>query len=68
MSQLSSLGSLQYMIDVGVPQDDVTWLQRVANSHAAQDAEVRKRIDRIHEQAYQGLISFGSPSNHAVLQ
>jgi hypothetical protein len=56
------------MIDVGVPQDDVTWLQRVANSHAAQDAEVRKRIDRIHEQAYQGLISFGSPSNHAVLQ
>lgn len=68
MSQATSPGSLQYMIDVGVPQDDVIWLQRIAKAPVAQDATVRERIARIHEKAYQGLLSFARPADTTVLQ
>lgn len=68
MSQATSPGSLQYMIEVGVPQDDVTWLQRIANAPVAHDATVRERIARIHEKAYQGLLSFVRPADNSVLQ
>lgn len=57
MSQDQSPEALQYMVDVGVPQEDVAWLQRIANTPSARFADAAARIRRIEEQAYQGLLS-----------
>lgn len=42
----SNLGSFQYMVDVGVPQEDVAWLQRIANTPGARFTMAAARISQ----------------------
>lgn len=57
MLQNPNLGSFQYMVDVGVPQEDVVWLRSIAGTPSAQLTAVAARIKRIQEMAYQCLLS-----------
>lgn len=52
-----NLGSFQYMVDVGVPQEDVVWLRSIAGTPSAKLTPVAARIKRIQEMAYQRLLS-----------
>lgn len=65
----NSLGSLQYMVEVGVSHDDVHWLKLVAGMPRSQlGAEMRARIKRIQDQAYLGLISCRAGKSQPVLR
>lgn len=57
----SNLGSFQYMVDVGVPQEDVAWLARIANTPGARFTAAATRIRRIQDQAFQGLLAASVP-------
>lgn len=52
-----NLGSFQYMVDVGVPQEDVVWLRSIAGTPSANLTAVAARIKRIQDMAYQRLLS-----------
>jgi len=65
----NSLGSLQYMVEVGVSRDDVHWLKVVADIPWSQlGAETRARIKRIQDQAYLGLLSCRDGNSQPVLR
>jgi hypothetical protein len=64
----SNLGSFQYMVDVGVPQEDVAWLQRIANTPGARFTMAAARIRRIQDQAFQGLLAASVPAQQLVCQ
>lgn len=68
MLQETNLGSFQYMVDVGVPQEDVAWLRRVANTPAVRVAAVAARIRGIQEQAYQCLLASSEPVQQTAYQ
>jgi len=57
MLQNPNLGSFQYMVDVGVPQEDVVWLRSIAGTPSAKLTPVAARIKRIQDMAYQRLLS-----------
>jgi isocitrate dehydrogenase kinase/phosphatase len=61
MSQNSNLGSFQYMVDVGVPQEDVAWLRRIAGTPGARLTDAAARIRKIQDQAFEGLLSASAP-------
>jgi hypothetical protein len=67
MSQ-SNLGSFQYMVDVGVPQEDVAWLQHIANTPGVHFATAAARIRRIQDQAFRGLLAASVPVRQPVCQ
>ena len=67
MSQ-SNLGSFQYMVDVGVPQEDVAWLQRIANTPGVHFTAAAARIRRIQDQAFHGLLAASVPVQQPVCQ
>jgi hypothetical protein len=57
----------QYMIDIGVPREEVNWLTLVASTPAVQlAAEVRARIKQIQDQAYRKLIEASVFTDHAL--
>lgn len=65
----NSLGSLEYMVEVGVSRDDAHWLKVVAGIPWSQlGAETRARIKRIQDQAYLGLISCRAGNSQPVLR
>ena len=64
----SNLGSFQYMVDVGVPQEDVAWLQRIANTPGAHFMAAAARIRRIQDQAFHGLLAASVPVQQPVCQ
>jgi hypothetical protein len=66
MSQNSNLGSFQYMVDVGVPQEDVAWLRRIAGTPGARLTDAAARIRKIQDQAFQGLLSVSAPAQQAA--
>lgn len=68
MLQDKHLGSFQYMVDVGVPQEDVAWLRRIANTPGARLTEAAARIRSIQDRAYQGLISASALVQTAACQ
>ena len=68
MSQNPNLGSFQYMVDVGVPQDDVVWLRSIAGTPSAQLTPVAARIKRIQETAYQCLLLVSLPQSQPAYQ
>jgi hypothetical protein len=61
MSQNSNLGSFQYMVDVGVPPEDVAWLRRISGTPGARLTDAAARIRRIQDQAFEGLLSASAP-------
>jgi hypothetical protein len=63
-----NLGSFQYMVDVGVPQEDVAWLQRIANTPGIHFTTAAARIRRIHDQAFQGLLKTSIPAQQPMCQ
>jgi hypothetical protein len=68
MLQKANLGSFQYMVDLGVPQEDVAWLRRVANTPGARQTQVAARIRRIQDQAYDYLIAASTPAHQPACQ
>jgi hypothetical protein len=68
MLQNPNLGSFQYMVDVGVPQDDVVWLRSIAGTPSAQLTPVASRIKRIQEMAYQCLLLVSLPESQPAYQ
>jgi hypothetical protein len=68
MLEKANLGSYQYMVDVGVPQEDVLWLRLIANTPSARMAHVAARIRRIQDQAYKGLLSASLPARQPAYQ
>lgn len=68
MSQNPNLGSFQYMVDVGVPQEDVNWLRSIAGTPSARLTTVAARIKRIQDMAYQGLLSASLPGSQPAYQ
>lgn len=56
MLQSPNLGSFEYMVEVGVPQEDVLWLRSIAGTPSAHLTAVAARIKRIQDKAYQGLL------------
>lgn len=68
MLQTTNLGSFQYMVDVGVPQEDVAWLRRVANTPGPRQTLVAARIRRIQDQVYERLIASSTPAHQPACQ
>ena len=68
MLQNPNLGSFQYMVDVGVPQEDVVWLRSIAGTPSAKLTPVAARIKRIQEMAYQRLLSASLTASRPAYQ
>lgn len=68
MLQKRNFGSFQYMVDVGVPQEDVAWLRSIAGTPIAQLTAVADRVKRIQELAYDCLLSASHPEPHPAYQ
>lgn len=49
--------SLQWMVDVGVPKADVMWLASMRVAPHREHPEASRRIKRIHDMAYDGLVA-----------
>jgi hypothetical protein len=62
MLQKPDFGPFQYMVDVGVPQEDVVWLRSIAGTPSAQLTAAAARIERIQETAFQCLVSASLPA------
>lgn len=54
MSHQTQSPSLQYMTDVGVPVEDVAWLERTSRHPLGTPAE-KNRVDSILDMAFKGL-------------
>jgi len=53
--------SLQWMLDLGVPESDVTWLQDMSGSAELHMPGKRDRVERIWKQAIAMMLQSPSP-------
>lgn len=53
--------SLQWMLDLGVPETDVTWLQDMSGSAELHMPGKRDRVERIWKQAITMMLQSPSP-------
>jgi hypothetical protein len=53
--------SLQWMLDLGVPETDVTWLQDMSGSAELHMPGTRDRVERIWKQAITMMLQSPSP-------
>lgn len=56
--------SLQWMLDLGMPQADVTWLQDMSGSAELHMPGKRDRVERIWKQAITMMMQSPSPVTH----
>lgn len=60
-AQIMSQQSLQWMIQVGVDQEDVEWLALMNGSLELHTAPCRARVERIYTTAMMGVLESPSP-------
>lgn len=57
MSATQNQTSLQWMVEVGVPQADVAWLAQIAGSPHRHHPAMLKRVEEINDKAFKGLMA-----------
>lgn len=61
MNTATAPNQLQWMLNVGVDQADVRWLERMGGSIELHMPGNRERIERIYTDAYSRILESGSP-------